>query len=244
MRQINWMKTKNNILGRVLQYGKKSDYIDFFGLASNTVYEKLKNNSPLNIEEVVAFSEYLGLVIEDLLVFEDDDYIPFDLENVVDNYEGSAKDRECEIASRKARMEEELANLEIRNLREFLIYLPLINPKDLNNALQAIFGDVTERNISYIRHRLNQLYNSIPESKAKDYADEVRTEMRIKGNASLSDAEDFDVIFENHSEYMFRIHPPFHARGYEPNMYKLKDDLLQHEEEYFMLVTEFFKNKK
>ncbi len=58
----------------------------------------------------------------------------------------------------------------IKTLMQFLIYLPLMNDMQVLDALQSIEGNVFDRE-SYVLEKLRYLFDQIPDSKAKRYAD-------------------------------------------------------------------------
>ena len=62
----------------------------------------------------------------------------------------------------------------IRNLADFLYYLPLVDPLDLANIVNKICLWPDSRNTSYVVSQINWIYEHIPASPAKDYGDVIR----------------------------------------------------------------------
>ena len=66
-----------------------------------------------------------------------------------------------------------LTNTILRDLRRFLLYLPLVGILDLRDFLWRIQGNLHTRGEEYLQCQLQILYDSIAESPAKRYADSI-----------------------------------------------------------------------
>ena len=70
----------------------------------------------------------------------------------------------------------DLRKFPIRNLAQFMIYLPLIDKEHLNDVLYRLAGDPFG-NEFYLLQQLEFLYSTIPEGNAKAYADHMASKM-------------------------------------------------------------------
>lgn len=68
----------------------------------------------------------------------------------------------------------------IRNLAQFIIYLPLMDKKMLADILWRRLGGLVFGNESYLLHQLEILYSEIPEGNAKTYADYMAGKMNYE----------------------------------------------------------------
>lgn len=182
---INWEKTIEHI--NVLLQGKtyKKNFSELFCLGARAVQEKLsgKRKGELSISELMILADYLSCDITDLLVCEEDTYIEPDSE-----WKDACKKTEVEhVASNEVMEWIELnrnirSHYEIRNLREFILYFPLMPEKTLKDVIYRCYGNLPYTREGYFMGQLTYLYRQIPESEAKSEADKYRDKvLRVKG---------------------------------------------------------------
>ena len=178
---VNWEKTCANISNRLSGLAWEKDFAETLYLNARSLQHRL-NGHPLPIEELYAFASLFGCSIEDLIVFEHEDFVeperfdapkrtPMELStvleigNMIDN--NARHDRSCEI----------------KNLYEFLLYLPLMPQETLHDVVFRCDGNLSSFNRYYLADQMNYLYKTIPDGPAKSYADSYRDNvLRVKGD--------------------------------------------------------------
>ena len=94
----------------------------------------------------------------------------------------------------------------VATLLQFLLYLPLIRPKDICESLQRIDGNY-ENNEAYVLDQIDRCIAQIPVSAAKEYAD-VYVE-KIKYTSRCNYKKDGLIncknLPEHHEEYMEQV---------------------------------------
>lgn len=92
----------------------------------------------------------------------------------------------------------------VATLLEFLIYLPLIDQRDLLDCLIRIAGDIAKREI-YVSDKLAYLVENIPASRAKEYADYISSRIKVQRmNHNIDAFADLTVneeLMECYKEY-------------------------------------------
>jgi len=85
----------------------------------------------------------------------------------------------------------------IRNLAQFIIYLPLMDKRLLSDVLWRVSG-LPSGNEHYLLHELEVLYSQIPEGNAKTYADYMASKMSyeeyVKYNTYGNEENDQEII--------------------------------------------------
>lgn len=158
---------------------------ELFGVEGRAVQRKLSATAKqeLSISELMMLADYLKCDIMDLVICEDDAYI-----GPSPNWqEGWRKieveDKSPEDVNHTLEFLNELKkDYEIRNLCEFILYLPLIEEERIRDMVFRCYGDLTYDRKPYLMSLLSNLYRGIPECAAKRDADAYRDNvLRVKG---------------------------------------------------------------
>lgn len=202
--KIDWDRTVENI--RCLMHGKLDleGCTRLLGIDEERVLEKLQvqNKTRLTLTEVNQIAFYLQCDIVDLLVFKSDDYVkPADemLEMISD--EGSDP---LDMVKFYEQWDQEQ---EIRDIYEFILYLPLVEENVLRDVVFRCGGDVDISRRGYIKGMLNYLYRTIRRTPEKEYADAYRDRvLRTKGDYKKSEweMECAGVTYKPYVEWLYR----------------------------------------
>ena len=144
---------------------------DKSGISQSQISIVESGNSNVGLNTLNILADALGVKLSDLI----NEY-EVDLADYVHD----------KIEDKKEIFDEEMKNLnvytsfypsvkikaKISTLLEFLVYLPLIEPRRLFDVLSRLYGDFNGQE-EYIVSQLEYLVNSIPDCPAKDYADYV-----------------------------------------------------------------------
>lgn len=202
--KIDWDRTVENI--RYLMHGKLDleGCTRLLGIDEERVLEKLQvqNKTRLTLTEVNQIAFYLQCDIVDLLVFKSDDYVkPADemLEMISD--EGTDP---LDMVKFYEQWDQEQ---EIRDIYEFILYLPLVEENVLRDVVFRCGGDVDISRRGYIKGMLNYLYRTIRRTPEKEYADAYRDRvLRTKGDYKKSEweMECAGVTYKPYVEWLYR----------------------------------------
>lgn len=151
-------------------------------ISVSTLQRLEKGQTRLNTELLKAVAGVLDLELYDLIGRED---LSFDVDQYVKNKDEDPKYTEYVNDKQKLfypdlRCKDFLnwQHYPIRTLAEFIIYLPLMDPARLADVLFRIAGDTFERE-DYLLQEVAYLYEGIPDTKAKRYADYQAAKMRL-----------------------------------------------------------------
>ena len=182
MKIVDWEKTSINIKNRLSGVVRSKTFAEVFNLTPEAVYPHLRGKR-IDIDELFAFATFLNCSIEDLLVFQDEDFVePF--AQKVSTRETVQYASSEEVTRAIATFSDWYTNCGIRNLQELFLYLPLIDPQLLQDVCFRCYGNLTNKDHFYFFNQLNYLYESIENNPAKKYADKYRDEvLRVKGEA-------------------------------------------------------------
>lgn len=181
---VDWNKTCINISNRLSVFAWEKDIAPVINLSERQVQRKLKGKT-LAIEELYIFASLFGCAIDDLLVFEDDKFVEPEC------YEVTKRERKqlstvVEISETIDYNACHTRGCEIQNLAEFLLYLPLMPKKALQDVFFRCIGNLSSFDRHYFIKQMNYLYRNLPNNAAKDYADSYRDSvLRVKGNGEL-----------------------------------------------------------
>lgn len=115
---------------------------------------------------------------------------------------------------------------EIASLEEFLLYLPLLNIKSLFDYLIRIDADFA--NDSYPTNLIASLYDSIPESKAKEFCDSYRDNiLRVKGNRKFVSNNNYTNLSPGKEEYRSQLQTYFRFTKELENIIQLYSSTIQ-----------------
>lgn len=182
--KVDWIKTKENINFLLHSKTHKNKLAEAFCLGERTVQVKLQESSSgLLVDELVLLACYLECNMEELLVFTDDKYIGPEKGWKNKWHQCDVEDEDQEQV--KKRLELNIKRKEsypIRDLAEFMLYLPLINERELRDVSFRCYERLTYDQRDYLMKQMEYLYDSIPESDAKREADAYRDNiLRVKG---------------------------------------------------------------
>lgn len=203
MRKIDWEKTAQNIKMHFAGKAAAKSFDEILHISPRTAQAKFQSGR-FNIEELYQIADIAGCSIDDLLVFEDDLFVPPEPEEITSS-PSDKPDMEDSAAIKRYNdlIVQEHVHEEIRDLYEFLLYLPLIETKQLKDTLMAIMGGVSVPYRPYILKRLTGLYKAIPESPAKTYCDRYRDlVLRGKGNAELNFIRFYPEYLQQDNSYI------------------------------------------
>ena len=182
---INWESTKENL--RDLMVGRISPEVlaEAMFVTPRTIRNWLNDpERPISLETLVLLSKFFDADLRDILVYQKP--LPVTHQTLEELYRAeetaqfshgqAACDREF---SSPESFDLHLAFLEcwqedipIRSLDAFLLYLPLFHPYLLADVMGRLGG--TPRQKHYLAKNLKFLYDHIPDSPAKQYADWYR----------------------------------------------------------------------
>lgn len=197
MGRINWIKTKRNINDRLCDLAYKKQLAEYMGLGEQSAQRMLneKNDRIINHEELVHIALFLQCEVDDLVIYETDKYVETQFKK--GRIEPELK--KTEKVKIHANMAVKIHNeKEIRDLYEFLLYLPLMNAWSFGAFIDKSLNNLNT-NKEYIREKLNDLYKCIPDTPEKDYADWYRDNiLRVKGDtyareSAIKDEWDWDA---------------------------------------------------
>lgn len=207
---VNWEKTIEHINFLLQGRTHKKNFSELFGVEGRAVQRKLSATAKqeLSISELMMLADYFECDIMDLVIGEDDTYIG----PSPDWKEGWRKieveDKSPEEVNHTLEFLNELKNgYEIRNIYEFILYLPLIEEERIRDMVIRCYGDLTYDRKPYIMEKLTMLYHSIPDCEAKRDADKYRDNvLRVKGDPrnnlyGLHDEEHMKYYYANLQRY-------------------------------------------
>ena len=181
---VDWNKTCINISNRLSGLVWEKDVAPIVNLSERQVQNKLKGK-PLDIEELYLFASLFGCSIDDLLVFEHDKFVEPE-RYAVTKREKMQLSTIVEISDTIDFNARHTRDCEIQNLAEFLLYLPLMPEKVLQDVVFRCIGNLSSFDRYYFITQMNYLYKTLPNNAAKDYADSYRDNvLRVKGNGEL-----------------------------------------------------------
>lgn len=200
--KVDWEKTVENI--NVLMQGRtyKKNFADLFGVDGRAVQRKISTaaKKELSINELMMLADYFECDIMDLVILEGEAYV----EPSPDWNDGWRRIRVEDETPESVNNTLEIINkikedYEIRNLYEFLLYLPLMEEERVRDMVFRCYGDLTYDRKSYVMRLLSSLYHSIPDCAAKREADEYRDNvLRVKG---VPGNNCFGLDNEEHNKY-------------------------------------------
>lgn len=183
--RVDWERTVENI--NVLLQGRtyKKNFAELFGVEGRAVQRKISTaaKQELSISEFMMLADYFGCEILDLVIFEGEVYTPPSSDWKEGWREIEVEDKNPkEVTYTLETLKKIKEKYEIRDIYEFLLYLPLIEEENLRDVVVRIDGDLTYDRRAYIMKQLTWLYQSIPECEAKHDADKYRDNvLRVKG---------------------------------------------------------------
>lgn len=186
---VNWNKTCINVSNRLSKFVWEKDLAHIVHLSERQVQNKLTGH-PLTIEELYIFSSLLDCSIEDLLVFDHDEFVEPERAHVTKHTEMELSTI-VKIGNIIDLNAQHKRNCDIQNLAEFLLYLPLMPEYALCDVVYRCDDNLSSYDRYYLYTQMNHLYKTIPCDAAKEYADSYRDQvLRVKGDGELQ--FDFD----------------------------------------------------
>ena len=208
---IDWEKTIEHI--RFLLEGKThaKNFSEAFGVSERAAEYKLRSprKSELSLKELLILSDYFECDVKDLIVLVGEEYEGPAMDGIDSVPKNEMQDKSSqEVINRLEFCRQWRETNEIRDLYEFLLYLPLIEDVNLRDVVYRCYGNLEWSERYYAMSQLNYLYKSIPDSPAKDDADKMRDNMlRVKGHPGnnlygAGDKEFNKHYFENLVRYV------------------------------------------
>ena len=185
--EVDWQASADNLKGLLKGKVTYSVLAEAMCVEPKTVYNWVNNKTAPSINDLVLLAKFLNVDILDILVMKGDREAPLIRDEVISamNEERKAIDKlvdknvknDCpckeSVIATVFLNEYQRQNTKIRNLNEFLLYLPLCDPFRLADVLYRINGNL-KHNQEYVEKQLDHLYRWIPESPVKSYADKCR----------------------------------------------------------------------
>lgn len=202
---VDWEKTFENI--NFLMSGRtyKKNFAELFGIVERAAQRKLSTcgKKRLSITELMMLADYFECDVSDLIILDGERYVAPEIDWQADWRKSKVDDKSPEDVSNTLEMLSSIKeDYEIRNLSEFLLYLPLIEEEILRDTVYRCFGNLTYNNRHYVMEQLSGLYHSIPDCEAKRDADKYRDNvLRVKG---VPGNNLFGLMDENYNKYYFR----------------------------------------
>lgn len=182
--KVDWNKTCINISNRLSGLAWAKDVAPIFHLGIREAQHKLTGQE-LSVEELSLFASLFGCSIEDLIVFEHDNFVIPERREVTKRQKMELSTI-VEISDTIDFNAHHSRNCEIQNLSEFLLYLPLMSKEVLQDVCFRCIGNLTSFDRYYFIKQMNYLYRTLPDIPAKDYADSYRDNvLRVKGDGEL-----------------------------------------------------------
>lgn len=183
--KVDWEKTVENINFLLMGRTHKKNLSEIFGVEGRTVQRKISvaAKEELSISEFLMLADYLDCDVMDLVILESDLYV----EPCPDWNDGWRKveieDKSSEEVKKTLDINRKIKeSYEIRNLFEFLLYVPLFEEERLRDVVFRCAENLTYDHKHYVMSLLSRLYRSIPECGAKRDADAYRDNiLRVKG---------------------------------------------------------------
>ena len=186
---VDWSKTCINISNRLSGLVWEKDIAPVINLSERQIQHKLTGR-PLSVEELYLFSSLFGCSIEDLLVFDHDVFVEPE-RCAVTKRERMSLSTIMEISNVINFNANHTRSCEIQNLAEFLLYLPLMPEKVLQDVFFRCCSNLTSFDRHYFIKQMNYLYSTLPDIAAKHFADSYRNNvLRVKGNGELQYSPD------------------------------------------------------
>lgn len=202
---IDWNKTKENIEFLLGGRTYKNKFSELFCVCERQAENKLsaKNKTELSISELLMLSDYLKCDIGDLVILEDDSYIAPEPGWRDELRKEEVEDKTSEDVKKTLDFLTRMKNdYEIRNLAEFLLYLPLMEEERVREMVTRCYGHLTYDSRHYLMSQLSYLYGTIPECEAKKEADAYRDNcLRVKG---VPGNNRFGFDDENYNKYLYK----------------------------------------
>ncbi len=202
---VDWDKTIENIEFLLMGRTHKNKFSEMFCVTGRQAENKISTRSKkgLSISELLMLSDYLECDVTDLVILEDDPYVApsSDWREGLRKEEVSDKSPE-DVKETINSLKEIKENYEIRNLAEFLLYLPLMEDEKVRDMVVRCYGHLTYDDRHYLMSQLSYLYKTIPDCGAKRDADACRNNLlRVKG---VPGNNTFGVKDKDFDKYYYR----------------------------------------
>lgn len=191
--EVNWEATKErirNICAAQWRNAATAQTVlaDAMHETPETIYNLIKRESRLQISHLMLIARYFGVDVSDLVVLNGDG-MSLTRDEIMEYLESVNPDNDITTAQVETNIEQHVHDFRagvilneyarrsnpIRNLKHFLVYLPLCNILDLTDMLIRLQGNLTPLMDPYFQSQLQELYRGIPESPAKQFANDLIT---------------------------------------------------------------------
>lgn len=177
--EVDWAATKHNLKSMLYESTTEAALAKALYVEPRTIRYWLDGETELDISHLIIFAKYLDVDLFDILVYKGQ-FNRLTKEDVLDTINNlSTDDYVAELESDHSDAADFISTVlmneyssqktAIRNLTSFLIYMPLLDPHELKDALHRMQGNFNHH--AYLQAQLQRLYDSIPNSPAKRYAD-------------------------------------------------------------------------
>lgn len=211
--EVDWEKTIENIEFLIWDRTYKNKFSEMFHVSERQVRNIISKNTQngLSISELLILSDYLECDVMDLVILRDEPYIaPNPDWREESDREVSDKTPE-DVKNTIETLREMKENYEIRNLAEFLLYLPLMEDKDVRDMIVRCYGHLTYDDRHYLMSKLSYLYRTIPDCGAKRDADAYRDNvLRVKG---VPGNNTFGIKDKDFDKYYYRNLERYYEEG-------------------------------
>ena len=181
---INWELTSENIKNLLATEKQREILSDHIGKSCETVKKWCYNMRKPAIEDLCIVAKIFNLHLEDILVFEcnNTQINKKEIEKVLDDawtpmvndpqfVDGTLFNTSSDLNHEIIKNIYYAKNTKIDTIEKFVHYLPLVDPYFITDLFARLRGNLDSESQKYRNKKLNFLYDSIPDSEAKKYAD-------------------------------------------------------------------------
>lgn len=240
--EVDWAATGNKLKGLLRERVSLEALAEWADRDVKTIRNWLKDPSAMGINRLLVLSKFLDMDVADIVVTkgklkdiqacEDIVYAEDDVEIAVSNLGGGRTSKRtpmCKDAQQFTKkviynewsryLDKPDEDAPIQTLREFLLYLPLFDLKELSVFAYRTMGDVCD-NMGYVYDRLQRLYARIEETDAKRYADRMKYFCLTEPNVKRVTDEDMHVSFVQEKYEEYRKYVKSESFGIEQEAYE------------------------
>lgn len=177
--EIDWPATKHNLKSMLYERTTEAALAKALHVEGRTIRYWLDGETDLHISRLIVFAKFLDVDLLDILITKGqhnhltrDEVLdsihnlrPDDCSAEAESDHSSAAD----FISTVLMNEYSSQKTALRKLNDFLVYFPLFNPLVLKDIVYRMQGNFNQR--TYLQSQLQRLYECIPDSPAKRYAD-------------------------------------------------------------------------
>lgn len=177
--EVDWSATKHNLKSMLYERTTEAALAEALHVDRRTIRYWLDGEIGVDISRLIIFAKFLDVDLLDILITkgQHDSLTRDDVLDAIhnirpDDYSDEAESGHSSAAdfiSTVLMNEYSSQKTALGNLNNFLIYMPLFNTLVLKDVLHRMQGNFNHR--TYLQTQLQRLYDCIPDSPAKRYAD-------------------------------------------------------------------------